>query len=565
MDIKNNIVEEILFLFNSNQRENVDLLKVILVTCIVAFFELLSVGFLIPFLTILSTPSDILVKWDILFSFNIKNETQLISLTTLLYIFILLISTTMRKILLNLVMKITFLIGFKISTKIFSNVINQNYEYHLRNNSSFLIDAISSKTNNVVYLAVMPFINLISSLIIFLIFAIVLLFNFPFITIISISFIALSYFISIKLNRKNIALISKKLAYDSEKSLKITQETFSNIKEIIINNYHKYPVNDFTNNEISLRKIQGQHSIITLTPKIFIELFGLLFIILFAFYYSIDNPILQIMPTLAALAFASQKILPLMQQSYASWTSIKGAELTVREVVSLLKLPSGIDSEHNQEDIDFNYLVSLKNISYKYSTEISIFKNFNLEIKKNEKLCIVGASGKGKSTLVNLLMGLIKTQTGEIFVDGSLISYKNLVAWQKKIAHVPQNIFFSDDSILKNLTLGMDGPINLIKIHELLEFVELNDFINSLPMGLNTNLGEVGSKLSGGQKQKIGIARALYKNSEILILDESTNSLDNDTEERIIFKLSTLSDKTVILITHKLENYKYFHNIINIA
>jgi ATP-binding cassette subfamily B protein len=461
-------------------------------------------------------------------------------------------------------MKLTFSIGLGISTKIFSNIINQKYEYHVRNSSSLLIDAISSKTNNIVYLAVMPFINLISSLIILSIFLIVLLINFPLITLVIISLAGIAYYLSIKFNSGTVSQISKKLAFDSEKSVKIVQETFGNIKEIIINNHYEYFIDNFIKNEISLRTIQGKHSIITLSPKIFIELIGLLFIVLFAYFYSRENSILAILPTLAICAFTAQKLLPLMQQSYASWISIKGSEITIKEVNLLLNLHTDILDDGLNSSINFNCLVSLKDITYRYPNGQYIFKKFNLQIKKNEKVCILGDSGKGKSTLINLFMGLINPQSGEIYVDGKLINHRNLKSWQKKIAHVPQNIFISDDSILKNITLGVDDPIDFNKIEELINFVELNDLISSLSLSINTVLGERGAKLSGGQKQKIGIARALYKNSNILIMDESTNSLDNDSEQRILYKLSLLSDKTIILITHKYENHKYFNNIIKI-
>jgi len=564
MIIKNKILEEIFILFGMTLKNRAELSKIIIVTCIVAFFELLSVGFLIPFLKILSSPADILEEWNFFKDLNIKTTDELIKLCVLFFLLIIISSGLFRFLLMLKIMKLTFSIGLLMSTKIFSNVINQKYEYHLVNNSSTLIDAISTKTNNVVYLAVMPFINLVSSLIILSAFLIVLLFIFPLITINILLLVGVAYYLSIRINSKRIARISHKLAHDAENSVKITQETLGNIKEIIINDYKKYAIDIFYKNEASLKKIQGEHSVITLSPKILIELLGFLLIVLFAFYYSTENSVLTLMPTLAGLAFTFQKLLPLMQQAYASWTSLKGAEGTVQEINSLLNLPIETAAQ-NIKSINFERKIFLKKISYKYSNGYKIFDDFSLEIKKNEKICIYGESGKGKSTLINLIMGLINPQSGEVFVDDNVINSKNIVSWQKKIAHVPQNIFIADESVLNNITLGVAGPVDLIKVRELINFVELNEYIRSLAKGIDSNLGEDGAKMSGGQRQKIGIARALYKNTDILILDESTNSLDPQSEENILYKLSLLRDKTIILITHKYENHKYFGNVINIA
>jgi ATP-binding cassette subfamily B protein len=557
-------IQDLLSLFEIILKGQAELKKIIFMTCIVAFFELLSVVYLIPYLKIFSSPVLTLEKWDLKNHIYFLNPDNFILYSTILFIFILVASAFFRLLLLQMVMKLTFSIGSKMSTEIFLKVINQKFEYFSSNNSSKLIDALTTKTNNVVYLAVMPFINLISSLIILFTFFVVLLLYFPLITIATLVILGYAYYFSIKLNSKKVTEISNKLAYDSEKSIKITQETFGNIKEIIINGYQNYAVNEFHKNEISLRKSQAVHSVITLSPKIIIEFLGFMFIVLFAFYYSTVSSIESFVPTLAALAFTAQKILPLMQQSYASWTSLKGVEVTVREMNSLLNLH--VENEvNNLIKINFNSHILLNNIHYNYSNGKILFNNFYIKIDKNEKICIFGESGSGKSTLINLIMGLLTPVAGEVLVDDNRLNSLTIDSWRKKIAHVSQNIFIADESILNNITLGVPGPIDILKINEIINFVELRSYINSLVMGLDSNLGEGGAKLSGGQKQKIGIARALYRNSDVLILDESTNSLDPLSEENILKKLSSIQDKTIILITHKIENQKYFNKVLNIS
>jgi ABC-type multidrug transport system fused ATPase/permease subunit len=208
----------------------------------------------------------------------------------------------------------------------------------------------------------------------------------------------------------------------------------------------------------------------------------------------------------------------------------------------------------NNNILSFNKDIVLSNVGFNYfNNRKTILDNISFEIKKGQSIGIIGQSGAGKSTMVDIILGLLKITNGSILVDGSDIS-TCITSWQKNIGYVPQNIYLIDDTIKKNIAFGIeDEDINIERVNHTIQLAQLNDFIGSLEFGINANVGDRGSKLSGGQKQRIGIARALYRNPEILILDEATSALDNETEQDFMKAINNLKGSiTTIIIAHRL-------------
>jgi ABC-type multidrug transport system fused ATPase/permease subunit len=261
-------------------------------------------------------------------------------------------------------------------------------------------------------------------------------------------------------------------------------------------------------------------------------------------------------------ALAAYKIIPSVQQIFFSVSRIKFSEQALNSLHKELDLTSNIkndDTNKNSEYLDFNKSIKLENISFAYKNDKQILRNINLLIPSNSKIGIVGTTGGGKSTLVDIIMGLLNPNSGKILIDGKILDISNSQAWKKNIGYVPQQIYLSDNSIKNNIAFGVnDEDIDLEKIKYVSKLSNIDEYIEKLPNKYDTLVGERGVRLSGGEIQRIAIARAMYRQPKILILDEATSSVDNSTEKLIINAIENQITKnlTVIHIAHRLQSLK---------
>jgi ABC-type multidrug transport system fused ATPase/permease subunit len=300
------------------------------------------------------------------------------------------------------------------------------------------------------------------------------------------------------------------------------------------------------------------------SPRYILEGMGIFFFVLLLIFWSqtkTSNEFLLIFPTLAALAVGAQRILPMMNILYTNFIIIKQFKYQVNEVVVKLNEYSKFEKKKNnikQKKISFKNNITFKDVSFSYDNNVNIFENINLQIKKGSKVGIIGKTGEGKSTFLDLLMGLLEPSNGQIMIDDIELTEETLNDWQAKISQVPQNIFLTDGSFLKNIAFGKD--IKNIDIKEIISAAKkskIHDFIDKSLDGYNSNVGERGVKLSGGQIQRIGLARALYKKSKIIIFDEATNALDTETEKSVMNELNNLDKElTLIIVAHRLNTLK---------
>ena len=288
-----------------------------------------------------------------------------------------------------------------------------------------------------------------------------------------------------------------------------------------------------------LVKIQVQRDIIGKFPKNLIELvviFSSVLIILYLFNnFNFDfNDIILKMSAFLIIAY---KIIPSLQQIYYNLNIVKNHLPAVNKLSKDLKNSQKKIKESNQSAQsfkDFNFL-EIKNISFNYKNNKNILKSVSFKIKAGQKIALTGLSGSGKTTLINILLGIINVYKGKIFINDELLKKDNLRSWQKNLGYVSQSIFLSDKSIRENIAFGVPNrKIDNLKIKKLIKICKLNDVIKNLPKKENTLIGERGIRFSGGQQQRLGIARALYTDPSIIILDEATNALDKKTENQII-------------------------------
>jgi ATP-binding cassette subfamily B protein len=275
-------------------------------------------------------------------------------------------------------------------------------------------------------------------------------------------------------------------------------------------------------------------------------------------------------PVLGAFAMGAQRLMPLSQGIYTGWSSIRASHESLKESIAILRLDpiaNGVDTELSIKQLNWSKL-ELNNINFQYS-DISplVISDISLNIDKGSCIGFIGKSGSGKSTLLDIIMGLLAPTNGTIEVDGQAMVGGVISAWQSQIAHIPQDIFLSDSTVMENIAFGIaKSDINMERVKTAAKKAQLESTINGWPHGYLTKVGERGIQLSGGQKQRIGIARALYKDADLLIFDEATNSLDFETEKCVMDAVENLrKDFTILIVAHRLNTLAGCSKIVEIS
>jgi ATP-binding cassette subfamily B protein len=275
-----------------------------------------------------------------------------------------------------------------------------------------------------------------------------------------------------------------------------------------------------------------------------------------------------VIPILGALALGAQRLLPFLQQAYSSWTTIRGTQASLKDILTLLDQPiPSHDKNKISYPLNFKKNITIENLGFRYNLQSAyVLKELNLTIEKGSCVGFIGTTGSGKSTLLDILMGLLEPTNGHLKIDGQIISSNNNHAWQYHIAHVPQNIFLADSSIEENIAFGLPKKeIDKNRVKEAAQLAQLSSVIEALPDQYQTIVGERGIRLSGGQRQRIGIARAFYKKADIMIFDEATSSLDTETEQAVMKAIQNYSKNlTLLIIAHRLSTLENCTKIVEL-
>ena len=539
-----------------------------------AIAELLSLAALIPFLAIVSEPERL---WRLniikLFAniFKIDNSINLLLYFSLIFGFLSIISTVIKLSNVWLNKKIVASLASDLSIKALKNTLNQSYETHIKTNSSKIISGLSSHLDNTQYL--MNFsLQLVTSLFVSIgILGGIFLANWK-IAILAGFFIGGSYLFIVIKTKKILIRNSKFITNSINTQTKNLQEALGAIRDIILHDNQKTFIKIYASNDHPRRSLQASNQYFQQFPKSILEtltiLFGTFFCVIFV-SNSADKT--EIITTLGTLTLGSQKLLPACQQIYGSWVGIKSNVSSAEVLLALLEQNTNIGKKAlKKAHLNFKKSIELKNLDFSYDNKRFILDSINLKIKKGEIIGIVGKTGSGKSTLVDIIIGLLEPTNGKIEIDGRDIYFENsdnkIVSWRKNISHIPQSIFLRDASIYENIAFGIEKQkINKSKVRKVAELACIKSFIENELGSYNKYVGEKGIKLSGGQLQRIGIARALYKESSLLVMDEATSALDSDTEKKIINSIINLKNKpTIIMIAHKYNTLSNCNRIIQI-
>jgi len=565
----------IFFWSKINKKRKSQLFFLLLLSILTSLVELVSIGAVMPFLGALTAPESLYENKDlsyILHLLSINNPSQLLPLFSIFFIVFILMSGFLRITLLWVQTRIGFAIGVDLGQEIFKNSLYLPYSEHLKRNSSKLISGLTNKTSQVVTNLIIPLLLLVSSSVILLFIFLLLVFVNPSVAILSLSGFALIYLFIYLIVKKHLDNLSQKISSYQDHVVKIIQESVGGFRDILLDASHPVFSKAYLQADTALRRAMGNNVIIANSPRFGIEAIAMVAVILMANIFAMENnSIVDVLPVMGLLVFTAQRMLPVLQQVFSSISIIKGAAHTAKDVVGLLKNEqSHIDQSQNVssfEKLEFKDKIIFSNISYRFSPdEPWVFRKLNLQFIKGEKIGIVGKTGSGKSTLVDVLLGLLPPIEGEFYIDDVIINRSNKLAWQKNIAHVPQTIYLSDLTIAENIAFGI--PINKIdydRVRRVSVKAQLSETIESWRGSYNTVVGENGIKLSGGQRQRIGIARALYKNSSVIVFDEATSALDNKTESDIMEVIYNISnDVTIFIIAHRLSTLQKCDRIISL-
>ena len=539
------------------------------ITIFSTLIEVFNIGLIIPLLTSIIkfsniSSNELIINLFIFLDIELTKVNFIYLIISLLFLFSI-IKFVFQFIILNKQLKIRNHLFTYFANNLLNFYMSQDWDYHLKNGSSKLIRNVNFESAMIVNQIFLPLISIITELLLLItIFLLLIIYNLKITVIIFLSVLVIFLLIHY-LSKSTLDKLSKERLFFSKENFKFLHELFNITREIILykvkNFFIRKHIKSFDNYLTVDRKI----NLFKNSPKI---IFELMFVLLLCFFLIIsvnfsDKDLNEIIIILGLYLAAAIKLIPSAVKINSSFQLINVGKDILYDLYESLNLEKKLKKEESVKLNTFVNEIELKNISFKYpENEKNILKNINLTIRKNSITCIVGESGAGKSTLLDIICSLSKHSDGEIYIDNKIVNSKSH-DWKNLIGYVGQNVNLIDDTLVKNIILDSDYNEQNIEIAKnLILKCKLEGLEKSLTKRKNSQIGEDARNISGGEKQRINIARALFKKPEIIVLDEATNALDELTEKEIFNLIKDLSKtKTIIIVTHKLELKKFSDHI----
>jgi ABC-type multidrug transport system fused ATPase/permease subunit len=552
-----------------NHRRRFQLTGLFALMIFASIAEILSLAAVLPFLGVLTDPERVFLNplaGDFIFKYlGLNKPSEILLPITIIFAIAAFASGVIRFLLLWTQTILSQAIGADFSLAMYRRILYQPYTAHVSRNTSEAISGVSIKARDVVGSIILPIMTICSSVILLGAILFVLLKIEPFITLMALFGLAIIYIFIIGATKKKLLESSLQISDGQTKIIKVLQEGLGGIRDVLLDGTQEAQCERYRLVDLPTRKAIVNVQIISVSPRYGVEALGMVLIAFLAYVLTLKGDgVVNAIPVLGVFALGAQRMLPLLQQSFTGWSLIRGGEASLIDSLDLLELPLPVRLNDNQS-VTFQSEIEFRNVSFSYtSSESGVLRDLSLVIHKGARIGVVGNTGSGKSTFLDLLLGLLIPTEGKIFVDGVEINDENRTNWQKHFAHVPQNIYLSDSSIYKNITLGSrNQDLNLDSFFIAAKRAQVNEFVDNLEQKYETIVGERGVRLSGGQIQRIGIARALYKNADLLILDEATSALDNETESNVMKEINQMgSAVTLVIVAHRLSTLKNCDTII---
>lgn len=567
------ILKKINVLLNARQKRHMVVL--LLSMLIGAVLETASVTMIIPVITLVLTPNaisdNVYMSW-LYRTLNLDSERQLVVVIMLSLILAFVLKNLFLFAQQKMLYHFIYTNQFDTSERMMKNYLRKGYEFYLNSDTAVIQRSITSDVNNM-FALILAVLQLVSECVISLSLIVLLLVTDARMTIV----IAGLLLVTLLIIKAVIKPIMQKAGEDNQNYysglFKWISQTVTGIKEVKIMGKEQYFVDEYVKCGRGYVEAVQKYSIYNNTPRLLIETVCIAGMVGYMLYLVLSGTEMQVMmPIIGAFAVAAMRLMP-----SANRISNQLASLSYFEPF-FMGVSDNLQDEINGQNVDMSFAkdkdkklpvkkeIRLENITYAYpNTEALIFDHAQMRIPIGAAVGIVGSSGSGKTTIVDILLGLLEIEQGEIYADDVNIKAEYR-AWLRNIGYIPQMIFMLDDTIRKNVAFGIpSAKIDEKRIWEVLKEAQLDEFVRNLPEGLDTSIGERGIRLSGGQRQRIGIARALYHDPEVLILDEATSALDNDTEAAIMDSINHFhGKKTLIIIAHRLHTIEKCDTIFRV-
>ena len=566
-------LKKILYLLSSKERKQAYLLMVMIL--VMALFDMLGVASILPFISVLSNP-ELIDTNNILNSayqtsslFGVETKQQFLFISGIFVFLFLIISLTFKAFTNYAKARFTSMREHSIGKRLIEGYLGQPYSWFLNRHSADLGKTILSEVNSVVGKGLGSMMTLfMQSAVTLALLTLLIIVDLKLTIIVGLT-LGIAYSLIYKFSQIYITKIGEDRFKANETRFTAVSEAFGAAKEIKVGGLEKIYIKRFSDPAKILAQSNASMAIFSLIPRFALEAItfgGMLLVTLYLMMLS--GNFTKALPIIALYAFAGYRLMPALQQVYVSITALIYISPSLNSMYDDMKKLQPSITQQNQDTLSLKKNITLKNIHYHYpNASRTTLKDLNLAISANSTVGLVGATGSGKTTTVDIILGLLEAQKGTIEVDGKVIDKHNRRAWQNSIGYVPQHIFLADESIAANIAFGIDQKnVNQEAVENAAKIANLHEFvINELPSQYQTTIGERGIRLSGGQRQRIGIARALYHKPQVLILDEATSALDNLTEQVVMEAVHNIGKNiTIILIAHRLSTVKECDNIFQL-
>lgn len=558
------LLKQISLLLNRKEKQQISLLFLGMVFR--GIVEVAGVVSIMPFIAVVANPD--IINSNIYLSsvyhfFDFQSSRMFLIILGVLVLVTIVFNNSLSALTDWYLARFTWLRGHEIAKRLFAKYLAQPYSFFLNENTANLGANILNEVSYFLKGILRPLMEIAAKIIVSLFLFILLAFVDPFLAVIMAMALGSAYSLIFVFVRKKLARVGKERVEANQKQFLYIGEALTGIKDIKVRGCEKFFLDAFSRYSYKVNMNQALHQIVSQVPRYALEVISFGGILLITLYFVITNKdTASTIPLMALYAFAGYRLMPALQGVFSGITSVRFNMTLLDRFEKDLdprSYPYEVIKEWQEKaaaPIDFREKIELRDLSFSYpGSDEMILNSLHLTLYAKTTIGFAGSTGAGKTTLIDIILGLFLPQQGELLVDGRIIDQSNIQAWMKTIGYVPQQIFLSDQSIRRNIAFGIDEErIDAEAVERAAKIAHLHDFIvKELPEGYDTVVGERGLRLSGGQRQRLGIARAMYHDPEVLILDEATSSLDTITETIVMEAIRGLAHKkTIIMIAHRL-------------